>query len=55
MILVAFTGTGVTASLIRKYQDYNIRFCRPYGILPPDIDSMVSEVIGNFRSSNSKS
>lgn len=25
MIVEAFTGTGVTAAPIRKYQDYNIR------------------------------
>jgi hypothetical protein len=48
MIVEAFTGTGVTASPIRKYQDYNIRLCRPYGILQPDMDSVVSEVIGNL-------
>ena len=48
MIVEAFTGTGVTASPIRKYQDYNIRVCRPYGILASDIDSVVSEIIGNL-------
>ena len=48
MIVEAFTGTGVTAAPIRKYQDYNIRVFRPYGILPQDIDSVVSEVIGNL-------
>jgi hypothetical protein len=48
MIVEAFTGTGVTAAPIKKYQDYNIRVCRPYGILSQDIDSVVSEVIGNL-------
>ena len=48
MIVEAFTGTGVIASPIRKYQDYNIRVCRPFGILPQDIGSVVSEVIGNL-------
>jgi hypothetical protein len=48
MIVEAFTGSGVTAAPIRKYQDYNIRICRPHGILPQDIDSVVSEVIGNL-------
>ena len=31
-----------------KYRDYNIRVCRPYGILPQDIDSVVSDVVGNL-------
>ena len=48
MIVEAFTGTGVTAAPISKYQDYNIRVCRPYGISPQDIDSVVSDVIGNL-------
>jgi len=48
MLVEAFTGSGVTAAPIRKYQDYNIRVCRPYGILPQDMDSVISEVIGNL-------
>jgi cell wall-associated NlpC family hydrolase len=48
MIVEASNGSGVIASPIRKYQDYNIRVCRPYGILPQDIDSVVSEVSGNL-------
>jgi cell wall-associated NlpC family hydrolase len=48
MLVEAFTGTGVTAAPVRKYQDYNIRVCRPYGILPQDIASVVSDVIGNL-------
>jgi hypothetical protein len=48
MIVEAFTGTGVTAEPIRKYQDFNIRVCRPYGILPQDLDSVISDVLGNL-------
>jgi len=48
MLVEAFTGTGVTAAPLRKYQDFNIRVCRPYGILPQDMDSVVSAVIGNL-------
>jgi cell wall-associated NlpC family hydrolase len=48
MIVEAFTGTGVTAAPISKYQDYNIRVCRPYGISPQDIDSVVSELLSNL-------
>jgi hypothetical protein len=48
MLVEAFTGTGVTAAPLRKYQDFNIRVCRPYGILPQDMDSVISDVIGNL-------
>jgi hypothetical protein len=48
MIVEAFTTTGVIASPLRKYKDFNIRVCRPYGIVPQDIDAVVSEVIGNL-------
>jgi hypothetical protein len=48
MTVEAFASTGVIASPIRKYENYNIRVCRPYGILPQDIDAVVSEVIGNL-------
>jgi hypothetical protein len=48
MLVEAFTGTGVTAAPIRKYQDFNIRVCRPFGIQPQDIDSVISDVIGNL-------
>jgi cell wall-associated NlpC family hydrolase len=48
MLVEAFTGTGVTAAPVRKYKDFNIRVCRPYGISARDIDSVVSEVSGHL-------
>lgn len=48
MIVEAFASTGVIASPIRKYENYNIRVCRPCGILPEDLDAVISEVIGNL-------
>jgi hypothetical protein len=48
LIVEAFATTGVIASPLRKYQDFNIRICRPFGILPKDLDAVVSEVIGNL-------
>jgi len=48
MLVEAFTGAGVTAAPIRKYQDLNIRVCRPYGIAPQDLDAVISDVIGNL-------
>ena len=32
MVIEAFTGAGVIASPLHKYEDYNIRVCRPFGI-----------------------
>jgi hypothetical protein len=48
LIVEAINGTGVIAAPLRKYQDVNIRICRPYGILPPDLDAVISETIGNI-------
>ena len=48
MLVEAFTGTGVTAAPLRKYENFNIRVCRPYGIHLQDIDLVVSDVIGNL-------
>ena len=48
MLVEAFTGTGVTAAPLRKYEDVNIRVCRPYGIHSQDIDLVVSDVIANL-------
>ena len=48
LVVEAINGTGVIASPLRKYQDYNIRICRPYGIAPRDLDAVTAEVIGNL-------
>jgi hypothetical protein len=48
MIVEAINGTGVIASPLKKYIDYNIRVCRPYGILSPDLQSVVVETIDNL-------
>jgi len=33
---------------IRKYQDYNIRVCRPFGISSTDLQTVIEKVIGNL-------
>ena len=48
LLIEADAGTGVIAVPLRKYRNYNIRICRPYGISDPDIDGVVGEVIGNL-------
>lgn len=47
LVLEADLASGVTASPLGKYLDYNIRVCRPYCISDGDIESVVSEVIAH--------
>lgn len=48
LVIEAFTGKGVIATPIRKYQDYNIRVCRPFGISSPDLRTVIDTVISNL-------
>ncbi len=45
MVIEAYSGKGVIAEPLEKYKDYNIRLCRPYGILAPDLDQVIQTVI----------
>ena len=48
LIIEAFAGKGVIASPLRKYTDYNIRICRPFGIRHEDLRAVMEDVIGNL-------
>ena len=48
LLIEAEVGNGVTIAPLRKYQDYNIRICRPYGILPQDLESVIQTTISNL-------
>lgn len=48
LIIEAFQESGVVAAPMSKYQDYNIRICRPYGILPEDLKAVVAHVKENL-------
>jgi cell wall-associated NlpC family hydrolase len=48
MLIEADAGNGVIAVPLKKYQDYNIRICRPFGILPQDLEAVVQETIANI-------
>jgi len=48
LLVEAFTGTGVIASPLGKYQKNNIRVCRPFGIERGDLQSVVNDVIANL-------
>jgi hypothetical protein len=45
MVVEAFSGEGVIATPLKKYKDYNIRLCRPYGILESDLQHVIQQVI----------
>ncbi|RMD93035.1 MAG: hypothetical protein D6814_16145, partial [Calditrichaeota bacterium] len=48
LVIEAFTGQGVIASPLKKYIDYNIRICRPFGIRKKDLKIVIEEVISNL-------
>ena len=48
LLIEAEVGKGVTVVPLRKYKDYNIRICRPYGILPRDLESVIQTTISNL-------
>jgi len=48
MLIEADAGNGVIAVPLNKYQDYNIRICRPFGISPHDIKAVMDDAIGNL-------
>ncbi|RMF61782.1 MAG: hypothetical protein D6748_00890 [Calditrichaeota bacterium] len=48
LLIEAYAGDGVIAVPLQKYQNYNIRVCRPYNILEEDLKQVVEEVISNL-------
>jgi len=48
LIIEAFTDKGVIVSPLRKYQDHNIRVCRPFGISSQDLQTVIADVISNL-------
>lgn len=48
MLVEAFTEKGVIATPLKKYKDYNIRLCRPYGILESDLRHVIEQVTGSL-------
>lgn len=50
LLVEAYSDQGVTVAPLYRYRDYNIRICRPYGILPEDLDTVVKDVIDHIGS-----
>lgn len=48
LIIEAFVGKGVVAAPLVKYQDYNIRICRPFAIRPKDLRQVIETMIENL-------
>ncbi len=48
LVIEAFAGKGVVAAPLVKYQDYNIRICRPFAIRPEDLRQVIETIIGNL-------
>ena len=48
MVVEAITGRGVIASPIDKYEFYNLRVCRPYGITKRDVKEVIDYVVSNM-------
>ena len=48
MLIEADAGNGVTAVALSKYKEYNIRICRPFGIVRTDLDKVLDTVVGNL-------
>ena len=48
MLIEADIGSGVIAVPLNKYEDYNIRICRPFGITTKDIEVVAAEIISNL-------
>lgn len=47
-LVEADAARGVVAVPLRKYCDDNIRICRPFGIRAEDLETVISEVVGNL-------
>jgi hypothetical protein len=48
MLVEADGANGVIAVPLRKYRDYNIRICRPFGISPEDTAVVIDDAIANL-------
>ena len=48
ILIEADAANGVIAVPLKKYQDYNIRICRPFGISTEDLIAGIGDVVGNL-------
>jgi hypothetical protein len=48
LMVEAFVGQGVVASPLSKYQNNNLRICRPFGITKNDLNQVMAKVIANL-------
>ncbi|MEE4363077.1 MAG: YiiX/YebB-like N1pC/P60 family cysteine hydrolase [Desulfotignum sp.] len=48
LMVEAFSGQGVIAAALKKYEHHNIRICRPFGILETDLKQVIDQVTGKL-------
>jgi hypothetical protein len=48
LIVEALVDRGVVLSPLTKYIDFNIRVCRPVGLTPPQIETVMDEVVARL-------
>lgn len=48
LLVEAFVGEGVVAAPLRKYDAYNLRLCRPYGISEGDRSVVIDRVVASL-------
>jgi hypothetical protein len=48
LLVEAFSGQGVIAAPLKKYEHHNIRICRPFGILEKDLSQVIDQVTGKL-------
>ena len=48
LIIEAYAGEKVHAVPISRYKDFNIRICRPYGLMENDLKKVVADVASNI-------
>lgn len=51
LLVEALPGVGVVASPLAKYETHNLRVCRPFKILPDDLQVVIDTVIGDLGKS----
>lgn len=48
LVLEALVEEGVVVSPLQKYQEYNLRVCRPFNITGPDLERVLTSVLGDI-------
>jgi hypothetical protein len=50
LLVEAVLGEGVTLSPLSRYDGFNLRICRPVGLRPEDLETIVGKTVGQLGS-----